>query len=218
VTGGRRRSVEVRREEILTATLAEVDRIGLAATRVSDVAGALGVSSALVFYHFGTKDALLADAFAHAVERDLTSLDAAVARGEDAVDRLRRVIRLYGPTGAAPGWQLWIDAWALAQREPVIRKVLRRMDQRWRSTLLGVIETGVEEGAFTCPDPNAAVARLSALIDGLSVANLVYRSVSRAQLRRWVAEAVAGELGLDVTVLVPAGHVTPASGRRSRGR
>jgi AcrR family transcriptional regulator len=218
VTKGRRRSVEVRREEILTATLGEVDRIGLAATRVSDVAGALGVSSALVFYHFGTKDALLADAFAHAVERDLASLDAAVVRGADPVDRLRRVIRLYGPTGAAPGWQLWIDAWALAQREPVIRKVLRRMDQRWRTTLLGVIEDGVGQGAFECPDPHASVARLSALIDGLSVGNLVYRSVSRADLRRWVAEAVAGELGLDAAVLRSGGHVTPASGRRSRDR
>ncbi|MET0839745.1 MAG: hypothetical protein ABWY19_13245, partial [Marmoricola sp.] len=27
--------------------------------------------------------------------------------------------RLYGPTGAATGWRVWIDAWALAQREPV---------------------------------------------------------------------------------------------------
>ncbi len=218
MTGARRRSVEVRREEILTATLAEVDRIGLAATRVSDVAAALGVSPALVFYHFGTKDALLADAFAHAVERDLARLDAAVARGADSVDRLRRVVRLYGPTGAAPGWQLWIDAWALAQREPVIRTVLKRMDHRWRATLLAVIEDGAEQGAFACPDPQAAVARLSALIDGLSVANLVYRSVSRADLRRWVTEAVAGELGLEVAVLQVGGHVTPASGRRSRGR
>lgn len=192
-----RRAVEVRREEILTATTDLLDRIGLAAIRVADVADVLGVSPALVFYHFGTKDALVADAFAHAVDRDLSRLDAATAKGPaDPLDRLRRVLRLYGPTGAATGWRLWIDAWALAQREPTMRKVLRRMDERWCAALREVVEDGVAEGVFTCPDPGAAVARVSALLDGLSVATLVYRTVSRAQLREWVTTAVAGELGL----------------------
>jgi AcrR family transcriptional regulator len=168
---------------------------------VSDVAGALGVSPALVFYHFGTKDELVAEAFSHAVERDLERLDAALARGTDPLDRVRRVLRLYGPTGRAPGWRLWIDAWALAQREPVIRRVLRRMEQRWESVLREVIEDGVEQGTFTCPDAGASAARISALIDGLSVANLVHRTVSRPVLRRWVADAVAAELSLDADQL-----------------
>ena len=193
--------VEVRREEILDATLEVVTRLGLAATRVADVAAALGVSPGLVFYHFGTKDALVAEAFAHAVQRDLDRLDAALARGGDPVDRLRRVLRLYGPTGSAHGWQLWIDAWSLAQREPVIRAVLRQMDRRWDAALLTVVEEGVAEDLFVCAEPEASVARVSALLDGLSVATLVYRSVTRAQLRRWVAEAIAAELGLDAAAL-----------------
>jgi len=202
VTRRDRRTVEVRREEILTATTELLDRVGLAAIRVADVADALGVSPALVFYHFGTKDALVADAFAHAVERDLARLDTANARGSDPLDRLRRVLRLYGPTGAATGWRLWIDAWALAQREPVIRKALRGMDQRWCAVLREVVEDGVEDGAFACADPAAAVTRVSALLDGLSVAMLVYRTVTRAELKRWVAESVARELGLDPDDLV----------------
>ena len=200
--GRDRRAVEVRREEILTATTELLDRIGLATIRVSDVAKALGVSPGLVFYHFGTKDNLVAEAFAHAVDRDLHRLDVATSKGTDPVDRLRRVLRLYGPTGAAAGWRLWIDAWARAQREPVIRQVLRRLDQRWAASLRQVIEQGVAEGAFTCPAPEAAVARVSALLDGLSVATLVYRTVTRAQLRQWVAGAVAGELGLDAGTLL----------------
>ena len=190
----------MRREEILTATIDLLDRVGLATIRVADVAGALGVSPALVFYHFGTKDALVADAFAHAVDRDLQRIDEATSLGSDPTDRLRRVLRLYGPTGAATGWRLWIDAWALAQREPVIRKVLRRLDERWCAVLREVIEDGVAEGTFTCPDPAATVARVSALIDGLSVATLVYQTVTREHLREWVGGAVAGELGIDVEV------------------
>ncbi len=197
-----RRTVEVRREEMLAATTDLLDRIGLAAIRVSDVARALGVSPGLVFYHFGNKDALVAEAFGYAVDQDLHRLDQAVARGTDPVDRLRRVLRLYGPTGSATGWRLWIDAWALAQREPRIRAVLRRMDRRWCAVLRGVVEQGVAEEAFECADPDAMVIRISALLDGLSVALLVYRSVSRRQLREWVAGAVALELGLDTASLV----------------
>jgi AcrR family transcriptional regulator len=192
----------VRREEILSATTQLLDRIGLAATRVADVADELGISPSLVFYHFGTKDALVADAFAHAVERDLARLDVATGGGTDPVDRLRRVLRLYGPTGAATGWRIWIDAWALAQREPRIRAVLRRMDRRWCAALREVVEDGVAQGVFSCAEPTATVTRVSALLDGLSVAALVYRSTTRQQLREWVAGAVAGELGVDASTLL----------------
>ena len=40
--------------------------------------------------------------------------------GAAALDRLRAVLRIYGPTGSATGWRLWIDGWSLAQHEPVI--------------------------------------------------------------------------------------------------
>jgi AcrR family transcriptional regulator len=197
VTRRDRRPVEVRREEILAATAGLLDSMGLAAIRIADVAKVLGVSPALVFYHFGTKDALVADAFAHAVDADLASLDRATARGADPLDRLRRVLRSYGPTGSAAGWRLWIDAWALALREPTLQAALRRMDDRWCTVLREVVEDGVAGGVFTCADPAATVTRVSALLDGLSVAALVYRTVSREELRRWVAGAVSSELGLD---------------------
>jgi AcrR family transcriptional regulator len=200
MAGRARRSVEVRREEILSTTVDLLDQLGLANTRVADVAVALDVSPALVFYHFGTKDELVAEAFAHAVEQDLDRLEKAAA-GVDPVERLRRVLRLYGPTGRATGWRIWIDAWAVAQREPNIRKVLKRLDHRWQDILRGVVDDGVASGVFTCPDPAATVARLSALVDGLSVAAVVHRTVTREQLRSWVAAQLAVELGVAVETL-----------------
>ena len=195
-----RRSVEVRREEILSATVELLDRLGLAATRVADVAEALDVSPALVFYHFGTKDDLVLEAFAFEVERGLRRMEKA-ASGDDPVERLRRVLRLYGPTGRATGWRIWIDAWAVAQREPQLRKVLKRLDHQWQDILRGVVDDGVASGVFVCADPGATVARLSALVDGLSVAAVVHRSVTREQLRSWVAAQLAVELGVDVATL-----------------
>jgi AcrR family transcriptional regulator len=196
-----RRGVDVRREEILAATVELIDANGLAQTRVKDVASVLGISAGLIFYHFETKDALLAAAFRHAVRQDLLRLEQTVTRYADPVERLRRILAVYGPQGRAPGWRLWIDAWALAQREPAIRKVLRHLDDEWRAALLRTIEDGVGAEQFRCADPSAAVARIGALLDGLSVATLVYRTVSRTSLRIWVREATAREVAIDPGLL-----------------
>jgi AcrR family transcriptional regulator len=194
-TGRTRRTVEVRREEILLAAIAEVERVGLAAVRVSDVAAALGISTGLVFYHFRTKDELVADAFTYAVERDLTAMDRAASRRGAALDRLRAVLRIYGPTGSATGWRLWIDGWALAQHEPVIASHFRDLEAHSRRTLRALVDEGLADASIVCLDPDASVSRLLALLDGLSVAAVVFGSVSRVQLRRWLDGAIAAELG-----------------------
>ncbi len=193
-----RRKVEVRREEILDAAVVEVGRRGFARLRVTDVAASLGCSSALVFYHFETKDRLLAAAFEHAVEGDLARLAAATRKGKDATDKVRRILRLYAPQGAAPGWTLQVDAWSEALRTPELKETARRLDQRWKAALAEVIAEGVEEGTFVCADPVGAAARLTALLDGLSVHATVYGSPTRRQLAAWAHAATATELGVAV--------------------
>lgn len=197
--GRTRRRVEVRREEILQSAISEVERVGLAGVRVSDVAAALGVSTGLVFYHFGTKDELVAEAFTYAVERDLETLDKAASRRGAVLDRIRAVLRSYGPTGSAAGWRLWIDGWSHAQHEPVLAERFRMLDDRSRVILRGLVDEGLTDGTVTCADPDASVRRLLALLDGLSVAAEVHRSVSRKQLRAWLDGAIAAELGAPAT-------------------
>lgn len=196
-----RRKVEVRREEILTATVAQMQQLGIAQTRARDVAQALGVSTGLLFYHFDSKDNLLAAGLEYAAERDLDRLNRALARGHTPLERLRRVVAGYGPTGSAPGWTLWIDAWSAALRNPTIRKTLRRLGNRWQEALGKAIRDGVEAGEFTCADPDATATRIGAQLDGLSVAVVVYRTINRAQLRRWIRATVADELGIDAELL-----------------
>jgi AcrR family transcriptional regulator len=190
--------VQVRREEILAATVVEVQRGGLAQTRVADVAAALGISPALVFYHFETKDRLLAEAFAYAAERDLVRLDKAVRGRGTATQRLRAVLKLYSPSGSTPpGWTLWVDAWAAALRNPELRAVSRRLDLRWKDSVAGVIEDGVRTAEFSCEDPHGAAWRITALIDGLAIQVTVHRGVlTRGQMAGWVTQLAEHELAL----------------------
>ena len=79
--------------------------------------------------------------------------------------------------------------------------MLRRLDDRWEVALRQVVEDGVASGVFTCADPAGTVRRVAAMLDGLTVATLVYKTVTRAQLREWVAGHVAHELAVDADVL-----------------
>lgn len=191
----------MRREEILDATVAQVHQRGFASTRVSDVAQALGISSGLVFYHFGTKERLLADALAYAASTDLGRLDKALTRAKSPVDALRRVLALYRPASTSPSWSIWVDAWAEALRSPEMREACRVVDTRWREVLQQIIRDGVRSGDFTCDDPVRTAGSLYGLLDGLAVQMVVNRSLSPRQVAEWTNEAAAAALGIPVARL-----------------
>ncbi|MEI5519432.1 TetR family transcriptional regulator C-terminal domain-containing protein [Streptomyces brasiliscabiei] len=192
-----RLSVAERRTELLRAAIEQIEARGVAAVRIADVAAVLGVSNALVLYHFSTKERLVAEAFRHAAEADLAHLRKLLGRRTTALRRLRTAVRWYAPTGQAKGWRLWIEGWAAALREPALREVTRDLDRQWKAALTEVIEAGVAAGEFHCPDPAATALRLTALLDGLAVQLTAYDgAVSRTRAQDWADEALARELGL----------------------
>ncbi|MER6208364.1 MULTISPECIES: TetR/AcrR family transcriptional regulator [unclassified Streptomyces] len=197
-----RLSVAERRAELLRAAVEQIEARGVAAVRIADVASALGVSNALVLYHFSTKEKLVAAAFAFAAEDDLAHLRKLLGRRTTALRRLRAAVRWYAPTGPAKGWRLWIEGWAAALREPALLDVTRDLDRQWKQALAEVVAEGVTAGEFHCPDPGGAALRLTALLDGLAVQMTAYAgTVSRARALEWVDEALARELGLDRAAL-----------------
>lgn len=197
-----RRAAEIRLDALLRTACEVIAERGLANTRTADVAEAAGVSQALVFYHFATKDRLLAQAFAYAVEQDLARLDAVLRSSAPPLAKLRRMLRLYTPTGRATSWSMWIDGWAESLRTPELEKLSRRLDLRWRQDLAAVITAGVTEGTFDCPDPAGAAWRISAVMDGLAVQLAVHeRVITRRQIAEWIRLVAARELGLEPSQL-----------------
>ncbi|WP_439377131.1 TetR/AcrR family transcriptional regulator [Amycolatopsis lexingtonensis] len=190
-----RKAVAVRREEIVGAALGQIRERGIAGVRAADVAKALDVSTALIFYHFGTLEALIIEAFRQAAETALGTLRDELARGGPADDRLNAVLTLYGPTHPGHNWQLWIEAQAAAMRDAELRAVLQRLDQRWRDAVVTLITEGVRTGVFRCADPHGAAWRLTSLLDGLAVQVVAKTgSVTAADCARWVEQAVRQEL------------------------
>ncbi|KMS77958.1 TetR family transcriptional regulator [Streptomyces regensis] len=193
-----RLSVAERREELLRAAIEQIEARGVAAVRIADVAAALGVSNALVLYHFSTKEKLVAAAFTYAAEDDLARLRKLLGRRTTALRRLRAAVRWYAPTGQAKGWRLWIEGWAVSLREPALRKVTRELDEQWKAAIAGVIAEGVAAGEFACADPTGTALRLTALLDGLAVQLTSYPgAVPRSRAQEWVDDALARELSLE---------------------
>jgi AcrR family transcriptional regulator len=196
--------VAQRRGDLLRAAIEQIEARGAAAVRIADVASALGVSNALVLYHFSTKEQLVAAAFRHAAEGDLAQLRKVLGRRSPALRRLRSAVRWYAPTGQAKGWRLWIEGWAVALRDPALREVAQDLDRQWKAALAEVIAEGVAAGEFRCPDPAGTALRLTALLDGLAVQLTSYAgAVPRARAQEWVEEALARELGLEQERLTP---------------
>ncbi|MDF6017502.1 TetR/AcrR family transcriptional regulator [Streptomyces sp. JH34] len=197
-----RLSVAERREELLRAAVEQIEVRGVSAVRIADVAAVLGVSNALVLYHFSSKEKLVAAAFAYAAEADLAHLRKLLSRRTTAVRRLRAAVRWYAPTGQAKGWRLWIEGWASSLRDPVLREVAADLDEQWKAELAEVIDEGAAAGEFRCDDPMSVAWRLTALLDGLAVQMTSYGGpLSRATMLRWAEEALARELGIDRKVL-----------------
>ncbi len=197
-----RRSAQLRLEDLLRTAVEVILERGFANTRTADVARAAGVSQALVFYHFSTKDALMTQAFAYAAEQDLARLQQVLDARVGPVEKLKRLLKLLAPQGRSNSWLMWIDGWAESLRVPALEKVSRRMDLRWKEALIEVIDAGVGDGSFKCEDPHGAAWRINCLVDGLAVQLVVHdKVISRRQAAEWVRLAAARELGLDLSDL-----------------
>lgn len=187
---------EERRDEILRATLRVIIRKGFAAVTTRDVTAEVGVTHGLLHHYFPSRDELVAAAFELAATEDLAHLQEEVAGGTDPVDRLRRYLRYYGPTGDDPMMMVWVDAWGETSRNPVLARTTRRQNRSWQRTLRDIVAAGVDAGQMQADDPEEMAWVILGLLDGLAIQRTVARSVSPRQLRRSAHEVIERELGL----------------------
>lgn len=159
-----------RRRLILSAAVDVLREKGFAGARIADIAAVAGTSPALVVYHFGSLDGALAEALTTVEDAFYDELAAAMPPGADPPTRLRVLADLGSQTGPALGdWALWMEVWVRALRDAQARALRRALDARWRAALREILEAGVADGSWRCPDPAATAVRLAALMDGLAV-------------------------------------------------
>lgn len=186
-----------RREAIVLATLSVMERRGIAAVTVRDVATELGVSSGLIHHYYDSMDDLVAEAFERAARADLAETVAAVTAGATPLVRLRLFFDTYARADGDEGMQVWLDAWAEASRRPALQRTSRRLNEEWQALLASVIADGCADGSMACDDAGATAWRVLSLLDGLSLQVVAHGDVLTAeQADAWSRGAAERELGL----------------------
>lgn len=190
-----RMSPDERREAIVAATLAVMQRQGIAATTVRDVAAEVGTSSGLIHHYVDSMDELIAEAFARAAGDDLRATVEAVALGRDAIESLICFFDSYARTDRDSGMQLWLDAWSEAPRRPALQRISRQLNVEWQALLAEVIDRGIAEGSMSCADSRAASWRIISLLDGLALQAVAHGDVlSQEQVDAWSRSGAELEL------------------------
>jgi AcrR family transcriptional regulator len=221
--GGPERSA---RERILHAACELIAERGIGGARIAQIAKAAGVSTALVHYHFRTREELLAETLDYAFDlaaavRLRPAEDDAAAGGGSAARRLADVIDQSLPE-SDPGrreWQLWAELWLGAARDPSLRPIAAQMYARYRTWIATAIAEGVAAGEFARVDPGATADLAMALIDGLGLRVLLRDPSMPLELaRERIGEILARELEIPAGRLPFAGTAVHAEGRGGGGR
>jgi AcrR family transcriptional regulator len=214
------------RDRILQAACALIAERGIGGARIAQIAKAAGVSTALVHYHFRTREALLSETLDYAF--DLAAAVRLRAAGENgsagsAARRLADVVEQSLPT-TDPGrreWQLWAELWLGAARDPSLRPMGAQMYARYRTWIAAAIAEGVAAGEFASVDPVKTADLAMALIDGLGLRVLLGDpSMPLDQARERIGEILARELRIPAGQLpfAAAGAAVHAHGRGGAGR
>jgi AcrR family transcriptional regulator len=167
------------RTALLSAMAEHVLVHGLGTTSLRPLARSAGTSDRMLIYHFGSKDALIADLLDHLAERMADGLDAALpqTRFDSVGSCVATVSGLMRQPGFAPYARVWLDIVAAAAQggEGYLAAGGQVIDR-----FLGWIEARLPERA---EDPAAAARLALALIEGALVLDAVgHRDASDAAI------------------------------------
>ncbi len=188
------------RERILAAAVERIARDGIDGVRIARIAMDARVSTALVHYHFETREALLEQALEYSYE---LAGDVRLGAGEgDALESVERLAAMIDQFLPYPGilerdWILWVELWLRAVRHPEMRPTAARLYARMRDWFAEAIATGVKRGELDSRgvDPQRIADRVLALADGYGL-RVLFGDLEIEHARREIWAALAHDLSL----------------------
>jgi AcrR family transcriptional regulator len=189
------------RDRILAAAVDRIASDGIDDVRIARIAMDAGVSTALVHYHFATREALLAEALEYSFEHagDLRIEGEIAPAAESHAERLAQMVEQCLPSNESQerDWVLWVELWLRAVRHPELRPTAEQLYARMREWFGEAIAAGVAAGEFNDCDAEAVADRTLALIDGFGVRALLGDSeVPLERARSEIGSVLARDLGV----------------------
>lgn len=166
---GRKASKEVRRHQLIEATIDSLAKRGFSDTTMADVADGAGLSRGIVNFHFESKDKLLVATLQHMSEEYANHWRTAFANaGDNAADRLMALVRcdFERPVCTKRKLAAWCAFWGEAKSRPTYQALCGARDQAYQSLLTDLCETLITEQDYQLDAGDTALA-IGALLEGL---------------------------------------------------
>ncbi len=169
VSLGRSATRQVRRQQLIDATIEAIARRGFADTTLADVAAGAGLSQGIVNFHFRTKEELLVETLRDLNEEyRLTWRRALEAAGPDPANRLWAILAAdFDPAVCSrKKIAVWHAFHGEAKARPTYQKICGdRDDERWE-VMTSLIETLTAQGGYEGLEARALAQILTAMTDG----------------------------------------------------
>ncbi|CRK56559.1 HTH-type transcriptional regulator BetI [Alloactinosynnema sp. L-07] len=186
-----------RQKSILEAAVRVIARTGVRGLRVEELAAEAGVSTALIYYHFGDRAGLLRQTleFVSDTAGDYTTEAAAAAENPRAELELLLLLEIQDNPVTRANSVAWGELRASAVFDDGLREQLSDSTAVWVGEVADVIQRAMAAGLIPATvDPVDAAERLTALVEGLSERWLSgSMAVGRAQ--ELLRAAITMELG-----------------------
>lgn len=191
----RTESREVRRQQLIDATIKSIARHGIGGTTMSTVTDAAGLSTGIVNFHFDSKQKLFEETLLFlAREHHEQWRKAYEDAGLSAVAKLLAVVdahfhkRICTPRKLA----VWYAFFGEAGRRKVYRQLIEDIDAERFDLSLRLCKQITREGGYTTMPARQVACILEALYDGIWLELLTYpESCSRKQARNHIGAFLA---------------------------
>ncbi|MFF3271682.1 TetR/AcrR family transcriptional regulator [Streptomyces chrestomyceticus] len=188
-----------RRLQILEAATRTIARSGVRGLRVEEIAAAAGVSTGLIYYHFGGRAELLRrtlDFIGERAER-CTAPDPETVRTAGPRARLEEMLlrELQDTPELVENSTAWGEFQSSAVFDPGLREQLREATRQWTDDVADLVREAQAAGTADRNVPVAdAAERLTALVEGLST-RWLSGSVPLERARELLRGGIERELG-----------------------
>ena len=169
-TGPRKASKELRRQQLIEATIGAIARKGYAALTLAEVAKAAGLSGGIVNFHFESKEKLLVATLRHLAEEYRQNWqDALNAAGSCPAARLAALATAdFNDVVCTPvKLAAWSAFWAEAQNRPTYMEHCGANDAEFHATVRGIVAEIIAEGHYAERDPARIARAIDAILEGL---------------------------------------------------
>lgn len=166
---GRKASREVRRQQLIEATIDSLARRGYAETTMADVADGAGLSRGIVNFHFESKEKLLVATLQHMSDEYAAHWRAALQRaGDDPARRLAALVAADFDRAVCNKRKLaaWCAFWGEAKSRPTYQALCGARDVAYQNLILDLCRRLKEEGGYAY-DPQGIALSISAVLEGL---------------------------------------------------